>query len=357
MAASVYGGGCQMGGSGRADERVQPGRTVSMNDVARLAGVSQQTVSRVANDMPNVSERTRKRVREAMDELGFRVNYAGRSLRDGRYHSVGLCVNDITEFGNLSMLDGITAAARERGYAVTLIEVSKDKEFSLGEASRSMAALPVDGVIFGMSRLAPDFDEFTPLPGLPSVIVSMREHPRCTTVDSDQYQCALTLMGHLMANGHTQIRYVAGPESSIDEGYRQAGWRDTLRKRGLPVVEPVRGDWSADSGYEAACRMLEHDRVFTAVFAANDQMANGVIWALRDHGLRVPEDVSVVGVDDSLADYVPNSRLTTVRFDNHRRGRTAFEHAIPLDPVNNPVVAIRIPGTLVERASVAPVGL
>ncbi len=103
--------------------------------------------------------------------------------------------------------------------------------------------------------------------------------------------------------------------------------------------------------------MLEHDRVFTAVFAANDQMANGVIWALRDHGLRVPEDVSVVGVDDSLADYVPNSRLTTVRFDNHQRGRTAFEHAIPSDPANNPVVAIRIPGTLVERASVAPVGL
>ena len=94
---------------------VTAGRTVSMVDVARLAGVSQQTVSRVANNMPNVSERTRKRVQEAMDQLGFRVSYAGRSLRDGRYHSVGFCVNDITEFGNLSMLDGITAAARDRG--------------------------------------------------------------------------------------------------------------------------------------------------------------------------------------------------------------------------------------------------
>ena len=113
---------------------VAAGRTVSMVDVARLAGVSQ--VSRVANNMPNVSEKTRKRVQEAMDQLGFRVSYAGRSLRDGRYHSVGFCVNDITEFGNLSMLDGITAAARDRGYAVTLMEISKDQNFSLEEATR-----------------------------------------------------------------------------------------------------------------------------------------------------------------------------------------------------------------------------
>ena len=332
---------------------VSAGRAVSMVDVARLAGVSQQTVSRVANNMPNVSEKTRKRVREAMDQLGFRVSYAARSLRDGRYHSVGFCVNDITEFGNLSMLDGITAAARDRGYAVALMEISKNQNFSLEEAMRVMSALPVDGVIFGMSRLAPDFEEFTPLAGLPSVIVSMYAHPRCTTVDSDQYRCALTLMDHLFSYGHREIRYVAGPEFSVDENFRQAGWGDALRERGLAVVEPVRGDWSATSGYEAACHMLEHDHDFTAVFAANDQMANGVICALRDRGLRVPEDVSVVGVDDSLVDYVPNCRLTTVRFDMSERGRTAFEYAVPENPTSGRVVAVRIPGQLIERGSVA----
>ena len=118
-----------------------------MADVARAAGVSQQTVSRVANGLPNVNEQTRQRVQAAMQKLGFRPSYAGRSLRDGRYHSVGLCVNDVTKFGNLSMIDGIASAAREHNCAITLVEMSKTEEFSLAEATRRMAALPVDGII------------------------------------------------------------------------------------------------------------------------------------------------------------------------------------------------------------------
>lgn len=327
-------------------------RAVCMADVARVAGVSQQTVSRVVNDLPNVSERTRERVKAAMSELGFRPSYAGRSLRGGKYRSVGLCVNDVTEVGNLTMLDGIAAAARRRGYAVTLVEVSKGENWSLTEAVRSMSALPVDGVILGMSRLAPDFEEFTPLPGLPCVIVSMYAHPRCTTVDSDQYQCSLMLMDHLLSHGHRQIRYVAGPDFSVDENFRQAGWRDELARIGVEPVEPLRGDWTANSGYEIACQMLDRGDEFSAVYAANDQMANGVMCALRDRGLRVPEDVSVVGVDDSLADYVPRSELTTVRFDMSERGRIAFDYAVPEQP-GGPTEAIRIPGTLIERNSVA----
>ncbi len=327
-------------------------RAVCMADVARVAGVSQQTVSRVVNDLPNVSERTRERVKAAMSELGFRPSYAGRSLRGGKYRSVGLCVNDVTEVGNLTMLDGVSSAARARGYAVTLMEVSKGSNWSLTEAVRSMSALPVDGVILGMSRLAPDFEEFTPLPGLPCVIVSMYAHQRCTTVDSDQYQCSLMLMDHLLSHGHRQIRYVAGPDFSVDENFRQAGWRDELARIGVEPVEPLRGDWTADSGYEIACQMLDRGDEFSAVYAANDQMANGVMCALRDRGLRVPEDVSVVGVDDSLADYVPRSELTTVRFDMSERGRIAFDYAVPEQP-GGPTEAIRIPGTLIERSSVA----
>ncbi len=324
-----------------------------MADVARVAGVSQQTVSRVANNMPNVSERTRKRVQQAMEELGFRVSYAGRSLRDGKYRSVGLCVNDITEFGNLTMLDGITAAARERNYAVTLIEVSKAEEWSLSEAVRAMSALPVDGVILGMSRLAPDFETFTPMQGLPCVIMAMYAHPRCTTVDSDQYGASLMVMRHLYGYGHTKIRYIGGPSFSIDQAFRQAGWSDFLVEKGLEATEPLLGDWTARSGYEITRKMLDEDPNFTAIFAANDQMANGAIYALRERGLRVPQDVSVVGIDDSLGDYVPENELTTVRFDMEKRGRTAFEYAIPQDGPAAATVAIRIPGKLVERLTVA----
>ena len=328
-------------------------RPVSMADVARAAGVSQQTVSRVANGLPNVNEQTRQRVQAAMQELGFRPSYAGRSLRDGRYHSVGLCINDVTKFGNLTMIDGIASAARERGCAITLVEMSKTEEFSLAEATRRMAALPVDGIIIGMSRMAPDFETFDPLPGIGTVIVTMYAHPRVTTVDSDHYGCSLLLMDHLFELGHEQIRFIGGPSFSVDEQFRRAGWQDALERRHIKPQAPLEGDWSANSGYEAARYLAEHDRTMTAIYAANDQMANGAIAALRDRGLRVPEDVSVVGVDDSLDDFVAHNELTTVRFDLHQRGREVFEHAVPKAGASDRPVAIRIPGQLIVRHTTA----
>lgn len=324
-----------------------------MADVARAAGVSQQTVSRVANGLPNVNEQTRQRVQAAMQELGFRPSYAGRSLRDGRYHSVGLCINDVTKFGNLSMIDGIASAAREHNCAITLVEMSKTEEFSLAEATRRMAALPVDGIIIGMSRMAPDFETFDPLPGISTVIVTMYAHPRVTTVDSDHYGCSLLLMDHLFELGHEQIRYIGGPSFSVDEQFRRAGWQDALERKHIAPAEPLEGDWSANSGYEAGRYLAEHDRAMTAIYAANDQMANGAIAALRDSGLRVPEDVSVVGVDDSLDDFVAHNELTTVRFDLHQRGREVFEHAVPEAGAADKTVAIRIPGQLIIRHSTA----
>ena len=306
-----------------------------MADVARAAGVSQQTVSRVANGLPNVNEQTRQRVQAAMQKLGFRPSYAGRSLRDGRYHSVGLCVNDVTKFGNLSMIDGIASAAREHNCAITLVEMSKTEEFSLAEATRRMAALPVDGIIIGMSRMAPDFET------------------RVTTVDSDHYGCSLLLMDHLFELGHEQIRYIGGPSFSVDEQFRRAGWQDALERKHIEPAEPLEGDWSANSGYEAGRYLAENDRTMTAIYAANDQMANGAIAALRDSGLRVPEDVSVVGVDDSLDDFVAHNELTTVRFDLHQRGREVFEHAVPEAGTAGKTVAIRIPGQLIVRHTTA----
>ena len=204
-----------------------------MADVARAAGVSQQTVSRVANGLPNVNEQTRQRVQAAMQELGFRPSYAGRSLRDGRYHSVGLCVNDVTKFGNLTMIDGIASAAREHNCAITLVEMSKTEEFSLAEATRRMAALPVDGIIIGMSRMAPDFETFDPLPGIGTVIVTMYAHPRVTTVDSDHYGCRSQSTSNFVAP-------VGKMHSSVNTSSRQSRSKAT----GLPtaVTKPA-GTW------------------------------------------------------------------------------------------------------------------
>lgn len=325
---------------------------VSMAQVARAAGVSQQTVSRVANGLPNVSEETRRRVLLAMDELGFRPNFAGKSLRSGRYNSVGLALYNVEQFGNLATIKGILSAAGDMGCAVTTVEMDDSAPLSLAEATRRMVGLPIDALIISMSLRAEDFERFRPQPGLSTVLLTMYEHPRCTTVDSDQYGCARLAMDHLAEHGHREIRFVSGPEHSVDSSFRERGWRDALESRGIRPVEPVRGDWTADSGYEAGAALAEDPGV-TAVFAANDQMAIGVITALRDAGRRVPQDVSVVGVDDSLRDMLPRIGLTTVRFDLLARGRTAVEHALlGTEPGYRPS-AIRIAPALVERRSVA----
>lgn len=331
-----------------------PKRTVSMSDVAQAVGVSQQTVSRVANGKTNVSPDTRKRVLKAMHTLGFRPNYAGRSLRQGSYHAVGLYVYDITEIGNFNMLKGILEATREPGYAVTMLERPEGSAFSLSEVSQRMAALPVDGMVIGMSRMATDFNEFVPQPGMNTVIVTMYSHPRCTTVDSDQYGCSYLVMNHLYGYGHRQIRFVAGPVHSIDSQFRERGWRDFMRDHDLELHEPIHGDWTANGGYEIGAKLAQ-DKQMTAIYVANDQMAMGVIAALRDAGLRVPEDISVVGVDDALEKTVPNVGLTTVRFDLVERGRVVFENVVN-GPTGHPL-AIRIPGKLIKRRSVAPAHL
>ena len=330
------------------------GRPVSMAEVAQAAGVSQQTVSRVVNGHANVSEQTRARVLSAIRELGFRPNFAGKSLRSGRYNSLGLCLYNVDQFGNLATVKGILSAAGEMGYAVTTLEMDDRVPLSLGEATRRMMALPIDALIISMSIKASDFERFSPQPGLSTVLLSMYEHPLCTTVDSDQYECSRLVMEHLLSRGHREIRFVSGPTYSVDSVFREKGWRDELLAHGLYVSEPLRGDWTARSGYEAGVRLARDPRV-TAVYVANDQMAVGVWMALEAAGRHVPDDVSIVGVDDSLERTLPNVRLTTVHFDLFKRGRTAVEHALLGSGPGYQSVAIRIPPALVVRDSVADV--
>ena len=216
-------------------------RTASMADVAREAGVSQQTVSRVVNGQPNVSDLTRKRVNDAIVRLGFRPNYAGRTLRDGHYRTVGLCTFDMTQVGNLSTFEGVVMAAREKGYAVTMIEMGPEMApYSVSYATRRLGELPVDGAIINLNTLPEDFEEYTPLAGLNTVLVTMYAHPRCTTVDSDQCGCSLIAMNYLRTLGHEQIRYIGARRTTRTPRFvRRAGrmsWRRPASRRGSPCA-------------------------------------------------------------------------------------------------------------------------
>ena len=326
-------------------------KSVSVKDVARLAGVSEQTVSRTVHDSPSVRPETKERVRAAMRELGYRPNFAGRSLRRGKFKTVGVAMFNITGTGNLDRMEGFAAAADKHGYAITLTKVD-GHPYTLESASSRMSALPVDGMVVIMNRMPADFGTFEPLRGMQTVLVTMLEHPLCSTVDNDQFDCSRQVVEYLLGRRHKTVHFISCPERSLSGMRREEGWRETLRAHGIEPPRLVRGDWTAQSGY-AAGQALAEDPTCTAIYASNDAMAYGCIRGLESCGRRVPEDVSVVGVDDSLDDFVAHNELTTVRFDLHQRGREVFEHAVPKAGATDKTVAIRIPGQLIIRHSTA----
>jgi DNA-binding LacI/PurR family transcriptional regulator len=300
-------------------------RGPSMLDVARLAGVSGQTVSRVANGRDNVEEATRERVLAAMRELGYRPNRAARALRSGRFQSIAVIVFELSSFGTTRSLDAIATAATERGYAVNLIPVLSATEERLSNAFSELHEQAVDGAVILIE--AHLLDEI-PLPeGLPTVIVDSSALFDYPIVDTDQAQGARQATEHLLELGHQTVWHVSGPPESYSAIRRQTSWEDTLTRHGRQVPPALAGDWSVGSGYRVGVDLARNDEV-TAVFAANDQMALGVLHALHEHGRSVPADVSVVGFDDmeESAHFWPP--LTTVRQSFVEVGRATVDALI-----------------------------
>ena len=207
-------------------------KSVSVKDVARLAGVSEQTVSRTVHDSPSVRPETKERVRAAMRELGYRPNFAGRSLRRGKFKTVGVAMFNITGTGNLDRMEGFAAAADKHGYAITLTKVD-GHPYTLESASSRMSALPVDGMVVIMNRMPADFGTFEPLPGMQTVLVTMLEHPLCSTVDNDQFDCSRQVVEYLLEQGHKTVHFISCPERSLSGMRREEGWRETCVRMAL----------------------------------------------------------------------------------------------------------------------------
>ncbi|MFF0270046.1 LacI family DNA-binding transcriptional regulator [Kribbella sp. NPDC004536] len=293
-----------------------------MADVARLAGVSGQTVSRVANGRQNVDSGTRDRVKDAMRQLGYRPNGAARALRSGEFRSIGVIVFDLSFIGTTRTLDAIATAATARGYSVNLMPVLSINRQAVADAFTRLAEQAVDGVIVMIeARIL----EEVPLPvGLPVVVVHAGAHYDHPVVDTDQVQGARLATEHLLELGHRTVRHVGGPPSSFAADQRRRSWEQTLRDNGRDVPPVLIGDWTSASGYDAGCE-LAVDPDVTAVFVANDQMALGVLRALHAHGRSVPDDVSVVGFDDmeEAAQFWPP--LTTIRQTFTELGRCSVD--------------------------------
>ncbi|MCA2212098.1 LacI family DNA-binding transcriptional regulator [Jidongwangia harbinensis] len=325
-----------------------------MTDVARLAGVSHQTVSRVLNGHPNVKEQTRLRVRAAIAELGYRPNRAARALVTGRSQLIGIVALNSTLYGPSSLLAAFEQAAAEAGFAVSVGSVGRlDRESIAGAVDRHL-----DQRVAGLVVIAPVASAGEALEeiatGVPLVTIDGDPRRAHALVTVDQVAGARAATRHLLQAGHRTVWHVSGPADWYDAAGRIEGWRQALEEAGAEVPPLLPADWSAAAGY-AAGQMLARMPEVTAVFTANDHLALGLLRALSERGRRVPHDLSVVGFDDvpEAAFFIPP--LTTVRpaFDAVAQAGLDLLLAQMVDTAD-PDNRIVIAPSLVKRESVAP---
>jgi DNA-binding LacI/PurR family transcriptional regulator len=325
-----------------------------MADVAREAGVSGQTVSRVANGKTNVDDATRERVLAAMRRVGYRPNSAARALRNGEFRSIGAIISALPTFGNSRTLNAVASAVVAEGLTIVLMPVTQSTQSEVTGAFSWLSEQAVDGVIILIEQHQLDESEIELPKGLPVVVIgadARHEHP---VVDTNQAEGAAFATNHLLGLGHRTVWHIAGPPQSYAAERRQKSWRATLQRAGREIPAVFTGDWSATSGYHHGLQLADDPSV-TAVFAANDQMALGLVRALHEKGRTVPGDVSVVGFDDmeESAHFWPP--LTTVRQSFEAVGRNAVT-ALLAEIANGSqgAAVVEVPTELVVRSSTAP---
>lgn len=337
-------------GAGRRRE----GRPVNMFDVAKAAGVSHQTVSRVLNDSAAVKESTRRRVNAVIDELGYHRNLAARALATHRSKTLGVICFDSTLYGPASMLYAIEHASRTAGYYVSVASESTIDSTTLPRALNRLAEQSVEGVVV----IAPLSETRNALSGLrrelPVVAVDGTGGLGLPVVSVDQHDGARQVTRHLLEQGASTVWHITGAEGWTETDARLAGWRDELTDAGRLIPEPLHGNWSPASGYQAGIALARRADV-EAVFVASDQMALGVLRAFAEAGRVVPDDVLVAGFDDVPEAEFYSPPLTTVRQDFATVGRRSVEMLIARieDTDDGPTddQPILVPAQLVVRQS------
>ena len=326
----------------------------SINDVAVHAGVSAQTVSRVANQQNNVRPGTRDRVLASMKALGYRPNSAARNLKSGRFRSIGVVTFNLTTLGNERTLDAVAEAAAGAGYTTTLLPVKDPTQLDVAGAFGRLEEQAVDGIILIMSARVEAPEKLQLTAGLPLVIVDSDGSQPYNIVDTDQEQGATLATRHLIELGHRDIVHVSGPEISFSARRRREAYLRTMAAANLPAPPVMVGDWSAASGMARGREITAMAQPPTAVFAANDQMALGVMHAFHEHGWRMPGHISVVGFDDAddSAAYWP--ALTSIHQNFGEVGKRATALLLSMIDGQPAPENKLIPTSLVARDSSGP---
>lgn len=307
------------------DRAREPVKAPVMADVARLAGVSHQTVSRVVNRQSNLRPATRERVEEAIQQLGYRPNTVARALVTRRSGTIGVIGTKSGFWGPASVHRSVQAAAREAGFFVSSVNLQSVTREDFAGAVAHLRAQPVEGIILIAAQdEALEVARAQEIGDFPLVVVEGDLAQARRTVGVDQVKGAVQAVRHLVDLGHREIAHVAGPQDWTEGKARLRGYREEMSRAGLRASRPYSGDWTPESGYRAGLRLVERPGV-TGVFVANDHMAIGLLRALHEAGVAVPGEVSVVGFDDLPESAYLIPPLTTVRQDFTAVGRRAIE--------------------------------
>lgn len=304
---------------------MKPTKRPGLHDVAKLAGVSHTTVSRVLNERQYVSPKTKKKVEKSMQDLGYRPNLLARSLVSQTSATIGvLIISDSTLFGSLKILSEISVEATKANFLTSTTSFNRSDSGSLKEAMYRLLDQRLAGMVV-ISARKEGLDEVIELAqGLPLVFCKAGPEKFGYRIKLENETAAYRATHQLLSLGHKKIAHFTGPHGLIDSDERQLGFEKAMKEAGLSSDMIYEGDWSADSGYNLGKTLIASGKKFTAVFAGNDKMALGLIHALNQNGLAVPQDVSIIGFDDLEESKHFRPALTTVRQDFGEFGSRAI---------------------------------
>jgi LacI family transcriptional regulator len=313
-------------------------KRVTIKEVARQAGVSTQTVSRVINDRPDVAPDTRERVLQVIQELEYNPSALARSLIQQRSYALGVVVAGLKYIGPSRTLNGITAKAEELGYTLLLKELPKFDSNDIRPLLQSLLARQVDGIIWAVPEVGENRDWLQELasPPVPIVFLAMEARPDLTVVSVNNYAGGKLATEHLLQSGYRKIGHISGPLDWWEARQRKQAWQDTLGYAGIQVSDQhwSEGNWSSSSGEQAIERLFQQFPDVDGVFVANDQMAISVLQAACRRGIKVPEQLGVVGFDGIAESAYLWPPLTTVSQDQQLVGSLAVEEIINIVEAN-----------------------
>ncbi|NPV86496.1 MAG: LacI family DNA-binding transcriptional regulator [Anaerolineae bacterium] len=326
---------------------------VTLKEIAHLAGVSMQTVSRVINNAPDVSEETRQRIENLIEQLGYHPNFVARNLVKQSSNNIGVMVSSLEYTGPNLFLAGIERQSTEFGYSLILSIMDEPIPKDLEKPVRSLLSHQVSGILWVVPEFGDNYawwrkpERARLLQSVPIVFVNARPTEGLTVVGTDDRHGAYLITRHLLEQGYENIGIITGSSDGWDSQQRFAGWREALTERGIAITENqiAVGNWSAASGDAGLRRLMNQYPQMDALFVSSDEMALGALHAAAELGIAVPEKLAIAGFDDfpPTAYYTPS--LTTARRNHIETGKLAMREL-------HRRIQARRDGTFIEASSI-----